>query len=64
MKKIKFTLTAFFLTLMDAVSEIKQLEPHARVLDGLHIGAASTVSASKEVNAWVEELRPVLPENH
>lgn len=61
MKKIKFTLTGFFLTLMDA---IKQLEPHARVLDGLHIGAASAVSASKEVNAWVEELRPVLPENH
>lgn len=40
----------------DAISEIKNMEPDATVLDGLHIGGSSVNDAESRVNEWVSEL--------
>ncbi|MBC8543870.1 flavodoxin [Bianquea renquensis] len=40
----------------DAIEEIKDMEPNATVLDGLHIGASSVTDAESRVNEWVAEL--------
>lgn len=40
----------------DAIEEIKDMEPDADVLDGLHIGGSSVTDAESRVNEWVAEL--------
>lgn len=40
----------------DAIEEIKDMEPEADVLDGLHIGASSVADAESEVEEWVSKL--------
>lgn len=40
----------------DAIDEIKDMEPDATVLDGLHIGGSSVTGAESSVNEWVTEL--------
>lgn len=40
----------------DAIDEIKDMEPDATVLDGLHIGSSSVTDAESRVNEWVSEL--------
>ncbi|MGN0317863.1 MAG: flavodoxin [Candidatus Fimousia sp.] len=40
----------------DAIDEIKEMEPDATVLNGLHIGGSSVSDAKSRVNEWVEEL--------
>lgn len=40
----------------DAIDEIKDMEPDATVLDGLHIGASNVNDAQNDVNEWVNEL--------
>lgn len=40
----------------DAIDEIKDMEPDATVLDGLHIGGSSVTDAESRVNEWVAEL--------
>lgn len=40
----------------DAIEEIKNMEPDADVLDGLHIGGSSVTGAESRVNEWVAEL--------
>ncbi|MGN1184279.1 MAG: flavodoxin, partial [Oliverpabstia sp.] len=40
----------------DAIEEIKDMEPDAIVLDGLHIGGSSVSGAESRVNDWVAEL--------
>lgn len=40
----------------DAIEEIKDMEPDADVLDGLHIGGSSVIDAENRVNEWVAEL--------
>lgn len=40
----------------DAISEIKNMEPDATVLDGLHISSSSVNDAESRVNEWVSEL--------
>lgn len=40
----------------DAIEEIKDMEPDAAVLDGLHIGGSSVSGAESRVNDWVTEL--------
>ena len=40
----------------DAIEEIKDMEPDADVLDGLHIGGSSVTDAESSVNEWVVEL--------
>lgn len=40
----------------DAIDEIKDMEPDAAVLDGLHIGSSSVTDAENRVSEWVEEL--------
>ncbi|MGN0293193.1 MAG: flavodoxin [Lachnospiraceae bacterium] len=40
----------------DAIEEIKDMEPDATVLDGLHIGGSSVSGAESRVNDWVTEL--------
>ena len=40
----------------DAIDEIKDMEPGATVLDGLHIGGSSVTDAESSVNEWVAEL--------
>lgn len=40
----------------DAIDEMKQLEPDAVLLDGLHIGASSAADAESTVKEWVSKL--------
>ncbi len=40
----------------DAIDEIKDMEPNATVLEGLHIGGSSVTGAESSVNEWVTEL--------
>ncbi|MGN1157537.1 MAG: flavodoxin, partial [Agathobacter sp.] len=40
----------------DAIEEIRNLEPGATVLEGLHIGGSSVSDAENRVSEWVEEL--------
>lgn len=40
----------------DAIDEIKDMEPDAAVLDGLHIGSSGVTEAENSVNEWVSEL--------
>ena len=40
----------------DAIDEIKDMEPEATVLDGLHIGGSSVTDAESRVSEWVAEL--------
>ncbi len=40
----------------DAIEEIKDMEPDADVLDGLHIRGSSVTDAENRVNEWVAEL--------
>lgn len=40
----------------DAIDEIRDMEPDATVLDGLHIGGSSVSGAESRVNEWVAEL--------
>lgn len=40
----------------DAIEEIKDMEPDADVLDGLHIGGSSVTDAVSRVNEWVAEI--------
>ncbi|MGN0681071.1 MAG: flavodoxin [Candidatus Fimisoma sp.] len=40
----------------DAVSEIREMEPDATVLEGLHIGASGVSDAQETVAEWVDEL--------
>lgn len=40
----------------DAIDEIRELEPNATVLDGLHIGASSAQGAEDTVAEWVSDL--------
>lgn len=40
----------------DAIDEIKDMEPDAAILDGLHIGSSSVTDAESRVSEWVQEL--------
>lgn len=40
----------------DAVDEIKNMEPDATILDGLHIGSSSVTDAESRVSEWVQGL--------
>ena len=40
----------------DAIDEIKDMEPDAAILDGLHIGGSSVSDAESRVSEWVAEL--------
>ena len=40
----------------NSISEIKNAEPDATVLDGLHIGASGVNDAAEQINRWVSEL--------
>ena len=40
----------------DAIDEIKDMEPDATILDGLHISGSSVTDAESRVNEWVAEL--------
>ena len=40
----------------DAIDEIKNMEPDATILDGLHIGSSSVTDAESRVSEWVQEL--------
>ena len=40
----------------DAIDKIKDMEPDATILDGLHIGASSITDAESRVSEWVQEL--------
>lgn len=40
----------------NAIDEIRDMEPDATVLDGLHIGGSSVSDAESRVNEWVTEL--------
>lgn len=40
----------------DAIDEIRDMEPDATVLDGLHIGASSVSDAESRVNEWGQNL--------
>lgn len=40
----------------DAIEEIRDMEPEATVLDGLHIGSSSVTDGESRVNEWVDEL--------
>lgn len=40
----------------DAIDEIKDMEPDAIILDGLHIGGSSITDAESRVSEWVQEL--------
>lgn len=40
----------------DAIDEIKDMEPDAAVLDGLHISSSSVNDAKDSVSEWVNEL--------
>lgn len=40
----------------DAIDEIKEMEPDAVVLEGLHIGGSDVSDAESSVNKWVKEL--------
>lgn len=40
----------------DAIDEIKDMEPDATVLDGLHISGSSVNDAKDSVDEWVNEL--------
>ena len=40
----------------DAIDEIKNMEPDATILDGLHIGSSSVTDAESRVSEWVQGL--------
>ena len=40
----------------DAIDEIKNMEPDATILDGLHIGRSSITDAESRVSEWVQGL--------
>lgn len=40
----------------DAISEIKEAEPNATVLDGLHISGSRAASAESDINEWISGL--------
>lgn len=40
----------------DAISEIKEAEPNATVLDGLHISGSRAASAENDINEWINGL--------
>ena len=40
----------------DAIDEIKNMEPDATILDGLHIGSSSVTDAERRVSEWVQGL--------
>ena len=41
---------------MGNVDEIKNMEPDATILDGLHIGSSSVTDAESRVSEWVQGL--------
>ncbi|MDE7319300.1 MAG: flavodoxin [Lachnospiraceae bacterium] len=40
----------------NAVEEIREAEPDAEIMDGLHIGASSAQDAENDVTEWITEL--------